>query len=228
MTVGFNPYMPQTEVLNTKDNTMKVSKDSAVVSKKGSKDNSEADYGAVYERSDAAKEGSVTSKEGLYSINKKNATDRAAIAGKMKADADQRQRQMEDLVEKILNGQGKAYAAANGNESLWQKLSQGNLNVDSATRKKALDDISENGYYGVKQTSQRLFDFASALAGDDVEKMRKMEKAMEKGFSQARKAFGGGLPSICQETMSRAHSLFEDYYRSKGAPHSCSLRLVPE
>ncbi len=212
MTVGFDPYMPNANAGNYKVNTEKTSTDTAAVSKENSKDKSVAEYGAVYERSYAAKEGSVTSKDGLYSINKKNATDRASIAEKMKADAEQRQKQMADLVEKILNGQGKAYAAASSNESLWQKLSQGNLNVDSATRKKAQDDISENGYYGVKQTSQRLFDFASALAGDDVEKMKKMEKAMEKGFSQARKAFGGGLPSICQETMERAHSLFEEYF----------------
>ncbi len=38
-------------------------------------------------------------------------------------------------------------------------------------------------YYGVKQTSQRLFDFAAALAGDDVDKMKEMQKAMEKGFT---------------------------------------------
>ena len=215
MTVGFNPYMPQTEAQIKNGSTPKASTDSAAVSKEDSKDKAAAEYGAVYERSDAAKEGAASAKEGLYSIKRKSVKDRSAIVEQMKADADQRARQMTDLVEKMLGGQGKAYAAANSNESLWQKLSQGNLNVDSATRKKALDDISENGYYGVKQTSQRLFDFASALAGDDVEKMKKMEKAMEKGFSQARKAFGGSLPSISQETMSRAHSLFEEYYRSK-------------
>ena len=216
MTVGFNPYMPQTDTLNYKGNAANANTDTSAISKEDSKDKAAAEYGAVYERSDAAKEGAGAAKDGLYSINRKSAKDRSAIVEQMKADADQRARQMTDLVEKMLGGQGKAYAAANSSESLWQKLSQGNLNVDSATRKKALDDISENGYYGVKQTSQRLFDFASALAGDDVEKMKKMEKAMEKGFSQARKAFGGSLPSISQETMSRAHSLFEEYYRSKG------------
>ena len=215
MTVGFNPYMPQTDTLNYKGNAANANTDTSAVSKEASSEKAAAEYGAVYEKSDASKEGAASAKEGLYSINRKSAKDRSAIVEQMKADADQRARQMTDLVEKMLGGQGKAYAAANSNESLWQKLSQGNLNVDSATRKKALDDISENGYYGVKQTSQRLFDFASALAGDDVEKMKKMDKAMEKGFSQARKAFGGSLPSISQETMSRAHNLFEEYYRSK-------------
>ena len=39
----------------------------------------------------------------------------------------------------------------------------------AAEKAQAQKDIDEDGYWGVKQTSQRLFDFASALAGDDVE-----------------------------------------------------------
>lgn len=47
---------------------------------------------------------------------------------------------------------------------------KGDFTVDAATKAQAQKDISEDGYYGVKQTSERLFDFASALAGDDVER----------------------------------------------------------
>ena len=68
----------------------------------------------------------------------------------------------------------------------------------------------------MKQTSQRLFDFASALAGDDVEKMKEMQKAMEKGFKLATKAWGKELPSISNDTLSAANQLFDDYYKSKG------------
>ena len=76
-------------------------------------------------------------------------------------------------------------------------------------------DIGEDGYWGVKQTSQRLFDFASTLAGDDVEKMHEMQKAMHKGFGLAGKSWGRKLPSICQQTMDAADSLFDNYYKSK-------------
>ena len=44
------------------------------------------------------------------------------------------------------------------------------------------EDVSENGYWGVKQTSERIFSFAQALAGDDEEKMTKMKEAFEKRF----------------------------------------------
>ena len=43
------------------------------------------------------------------------------------------------------------------------------------------DSDDENGYWGVKQTSERIFSFAQALAGDDEEKMTKMKEAFE-GF----------------------------------------------
>ena len=80
---------------------------------------------------------------------------------------------------------------------------------------KAKEDVSEDGYWGVKQTSQRLFDFACALAGDDEGKMREMQKAMEKGFKQATGAWGKDLPGICGETKAAANKLFDDYYASK-------------
>ena len=63
--------------------------------------------------------------------------------------------------------------------------------------------------------TERLFDFASALAGDDVEKMKKMQTAMQKGFKQATGAWGKDLPDICQKTLDAANQKFEDYYKSK-------------
>lgn len=85
----------------------------------------------------------------------------------------------------------------------------------AATKEQAQKDISEDGYWGVKQTQQRLFDFASALAGDDVEQMKKMQAAMEKGFKQATKTWGRDLPSISRDTMAAANKIFDEYYKSK-------------
>ena len=101
-------------------------------------------------------------------------------------------------------------------DSIWRTLASGNFTVDAATKAQAQKDIGEDGYWGVKQTSQRLFDFASALAGDDPEKMKKMQDAMEKGFKQATKSWGGKLPGISQDTLAAANKLFDDYYNSKG------------
>ena len=147
---------------------------------------------AVYE-----KKSDDSSNKAAYEIAKKSPADRAAIVQQMKAAEEQQRSQLMAIVQKTLQGQVGAYGKATGN-SMWQQLAGGNIKVDAATRAQAQKDISEDGYYGVKQTSQRLFDFAAALAGDDVDKMKEMQKAMEKGFKQATKTWGRELPAICK------------------------------
>lgn len=153
-------------------------------------------------------------KKATYSINKMSKEDRAAIAEQLKADQAYRQQQLTDIVSKTLTGQSKSFGIATGDE-FWRMFADGKVTVDAAAKAKAQEDISEDGYWGVKQTSERLFDFASALAGDNVEMMEKMQKAMEKGFGQATKTWGKELPSISKDTYDAANKLFEDYYASK-------------
>lgn len=164
--------------------------------------------GVVYERSNQ-------NANEAYSINKMSQADRAALVQRLKADQEQRQQQLTNLVQKTISGQAGAYGKANGND-IWTLLSGGKVNVSATERAQAQKDIGEDGYWGVKQTSQRLFDFACALAGDDVEKMKKMQAAMEKGFKLATKSWGKDkLPGICGETFDAANRLFEEYYKSK-------------
>ena len=163
---------------------------------------------ATYEK------GSIEPKA-TYSINKMSKEERAALVNQLKADAEQRQSQFLDIVRKTISGQAGAFGKAN-DDSIWRTLASGNFTGDAATKAQAQKDIGEDGYWGVKQTSQRLFDFASALAGDDPEKMKKMQEAMEKGFKQATKSWGGKLPGISQDTLAAANKLFDDYYNSKG------------
>ena len=156
----------------------------------------------------------TTTGKATYTINKMSKEDRDALVTQLKADAEKRQSQLFDLVQKTITGQVSAYSKATGDD-IWGILSSGKFTVDSATKAQAQEDISEDGYWGVKQTSQRLFDFASALAGDDVEKMKEMQAAMEKGYKQATKTWGKELPEISQKTMDAANKLFEDYFASK-------------
>lgn len=171
-------------------------------SKKETKASEKEEQGAVYEKS-------TSEKKATYSINKMSAEDRAAIVEQMKQDQVNRKQQLCDLVNQMLSKQADA-------SNLASLFSPENLkNVSPEAIAQAKEDVSEDGYWGVKQTSQRLFDFASALAGDDVEKMKEMQKAMEKGFKQATKAWGEELPSICKDTIDAANKLFDEYYKSK-------------
>ena len=169
------------------------------------------DRSAVYEKQPEGSTGKAT-----YDIAGKSPADRAAIVRQLKAAEEDRRNRLMSIVQETLKGQAGAYGKASGDD-FWRQLAGGKFKVDSATRAQAQKDISEDGYYGVKQTSQRLFDFAQALAGDDEGRMKEMQKAMEKGYKQATKTWGRELPSICKETINAANKLFEDYYNSKSS-----------
>lgn len=173
-----------------------------------------AQSGVIYDKQDVSAQAANSEKVDEKAIYKKSKEDRAAIVQQLKAAEEQQRNNLISIVQKTLQGQVGAYGTAK-EDDFWRQLAGGKFTVDAATKAQAQKDISEDGYYGVKQTSQRLFDFASALAGDDVDKMKEMQKAMEKGFKQATKTWGRELPFICKETMNAANKLFEDYYSSK-------------
>ena len=158
----------------------------------------------VYEKGDSKKKDTANQ---IYN--------RDSVISKLKADQKSRAESMRSLVEKLLSKQTNKFSIAN--QSLSSIFGEAAKNADPATIKKAQEDISEDGYWGVKQTSQRIFDFAKALAGDDPEKMKEMQAAVEKGFKQAEDAWGGSLPSICGDTHTAIGKLFDDYYAETGA-----------
>lgn len=140
----------------------------------------------------------------------KNATEkeRKQIVAQMKKDTETRLSQMQNLVMTMFNKQG---SKVNTLEDMWKQLASGDFTADKATIAKAKEDISEDGYWGVEQTSQRIFDFAVALSGGDPEKMEKMKDAVTKGFNEATKSWGKTLPDISQKTYEAAMKKFEDY-----------------
>ena len=167
---------------------------------------------AVYEKSSDRQDGKSSSKK-IYS---KNQSERAAIVEQMKAQMNQRQQQLVDLVRDMISKQGSTYGKAS-DDDIWKFLANGNFEVDAETKAQAQADIADDGYWGVEQTSERILDFASALAGDDEEAMRKMQKAFEKGFKQATGAWGKELPDISQKTYDAVQKKFEEYFDSKKA-----------
>lgn len=178
------------------------------------KDNTE-NKAAVYEKF------TDTQEKGTYKVAKMSAEERSALVEQLKADQETRQQQLMDIAKQLITKQGTTFAtsifdaATMDEDSVWKFLASGEYTVDEAAKAQAQELISEDGYYGVKQTSERLFDFASALAGDDEETMRKMQAAIEKGYKEATKTWGKELPSICKETLEATNQLFEDYYASK-------------
>lgn len=64
--------------------------------------------------------------------------------------------------------------------------------------------VSEDGFFGVENTANRIADFVIKGGGDDVEKLQKGLEGMKKGFEQAQNLWGGKLPQISQDTIDAA------------------------
>ena len=194
-----------TEVTNNIATTYTSTVNSPVEDKKKDKEvEVKKEAAAVYEKSE---ENSSTSK-----VSSKE-TDRTKIIQQLKADDALRQQQLLDIVHKMMGKQAKTYGIANSEndeDSIWKFLAKGDFTVDAATKAQAQEDISEDGYWGVKQTSERILDFAKALAGDDPDKLEQMRSAFEKGYKQAEKTWGGELPEISKNTFDAVMKGFDE------------------
>ena len=165
------------------------------------------DVAAVYEKSsEKAVTGSTKNTENL----EKN----RALVEQMKQDLATRQQQLTDIVSKMMEKQGKAIGLS---DDMWKFLASGDYEVDPATKKQAEEDISEDGYWGVEKTSDRIVDFAKVLAGDDPDKADKMIEAFKKGYEQATGAWGKDLPDISQKTYDAVIQKMEDWKKTSAA-----------
>lgn len=144
-------------------------------------------------------------------IGKMSDSERAALVNSLKADLDNQMARFTNMMTQMFQKQGITGLTAQGDD-MWRRIASGNFTVDAQTKAEAQEAISEDGYWGVKQTSQRIFDFAYALAGDDQEKMKEMQAAVEKGFEEATKSWGRELPSIAHDTHNAINDLFDSYY----------------
>lgn len=140
--------------------------------------------------------------------------DRSAIIAQLKADSQNRINQMQSLVTKMFEKQGITIGTA---DDMWKTLASGNFTADADTIAQAKADIAEDGYWGVSQTSERIFSFAIALSGGDADKMEEMVKAVEKGFGEATKTWGRELPDITKDTHTAIMDKFDKWFEANGS-----------
>lgn len=159
------------------------------------------DVAAVYEPTTTAEQ-----IEEAESKKKKFVPDEELIA-KMKADAEERTSQLRSLIEKIILQQ------AGKTSDIFDFLGK---EYSAEDIEKAKEDVSEDGYYGVKQTSQRILDFAVALTGGDPDKIEEMREAFKQGYQQAEATWGGELPDICKQTYDAVFEGFDKMAKEAG------------
>jgi hypothetical protein len=146
------------------------------------------------------------------SDNKKVYQRDQATIDRLLSEAEASANRLKDLVERMLLKQGQTIDKAT---NIYSLLREGKVEVDEETRLQAQKDIAEDGYWGVEQTSERLFSFAKALTGGDPSKADEMIKAVKKGYEAAEKAWGGSLPQISKDTLERTISKIEDWRDSQ-------------
>ncbi len=70
--------------------------------------------------------------------------------------------------------------------------------------------VSEDGFFGVSQTSQRLADFVIMGGGDDIERLQAGREGIIKGFNEAEKIWGDKLPDISYQTLDKALEMIDE------------------
>ncbi len=151
--------------------------------------------------------------------NSKTDTDYSAIVSQMKADSEARSNQLMNYVKEMLGQQGAAIGTA---DDMWKFLASGEFTVSAAAKAQAQELISENGYYGVEQTSDRIVEFAKALSGGDSAYAEKLLDAFKKGFNEATKAWGKELPDISQKTYDAVVEKFNKWMDEGSTSNSAS------
>jgi hypothetical protein len=155
---------------------------------------------AVYEKNDAAAD------------NKKVYQRDSATIDRLVAESEKRSQALRDLVRKMLLKQGETFTDAT---DIYALLREGKVEAAPEVRAQAQKDIAEDGYWGVEQTSERLYSFAKALTGGDTSKADEMIEAVKKGYEEATKAWGGDLPEISKKTLDAAIKKIEAWRDGK-------------
>ena len=103
---------------------------------------------------------------------------------------------------------------ANG-QGFWANRALGNVQVSEADRARAQELISEDGFFGVRQTTERIMNFAKALVGEDAspEAIERMRTAVQRGFDDVARMFGGfnRLPQVSQDTHTAIMAAFDEW-----------------
>jgi hypothetical protein len=116
---------------------------------------------------------------------------------------------LRDLVARTFEKQGLSYKIDVGGGRT--------ASLEDLTPQEAGALVSDDGYWGVEKTSQRIADFAIQAAGNDPGKLDTIRQAVLKGFGMARQAFGGSLPEVSQKTLDAAMSRLDDWAKSQSA-----------
>lgn len=133
--------------------------------------------------------------------------DRAAIQ-EMKADLKNNIGAFKAMANGIAknSGVGELFGK-NSTDADWAKfvegVATGQIKVTQQQSEEAKKAISDDGYWGVEKTSERIVEFAKSISGGDTAQFDKLMSAIDKGFGAAKDAWGKDMPDITKQTYDK-------------------------
>jgi hypothetical protein len=91
------------------------------------------------------------------------------------------------------------------------------LDLQTITPQQASELISDEGYFGVQQTSERIFQLAVGIAGGDLSRIDAIKEGIDKGFAAAKKALGDWLPDISYDTYDAVMEKLDNWVENSKA-----------
>jgi len=88
--------------------------------------------------------------------------------------------------------------------------------IASLSKQEATELVSEDGFFGVSQTSERIAQFVISGAGSDENLLREGRKGVLQGFKEAEAIWGGKLPDISYETIDKAVAMIDKALTDNG------------
>jgi len=124
-----------------------------------------------------------------------------ATMEKIKADVLAQTERLRTLVSKLFAKQGE----------IWDNAFDFLVEIDEETRAEAQEMVSEDGYFGVKKTTERIMDFAKAISGGDPSKIDLLKDAVKEAFKNAKEIWGDEMPEITKKTYDSIMAEFDKW-----------------
>jgi hypothetical protein len=115
------------------------------------------------------------------------------------------------LVLNIFKEQGLEYKIETGD---------GVVDLETITPGEAQELVADDGYFGVENTAERIFNFAVGIAGGDITRIDAIKEGVNNGFQEALEAFGGELPEISYETYDAVINKLDEWAGITESPES--------
>ncbi len=115
-----------------------------------------------------------------------------------------------------LNDQNAIFHFNQLDPKLKDQLRYNDKSISELSQEEAVELVAEDGYFGIAKTSQRIFDFVLAGAGDDSERLKAGREGILQGFAEAEKAWGGRLPGLSYKTLEESLEAIDEKIRENG------------